>query len=260
MWETLGNLVNIGSGIADIYMGYQNMQASQKMYDTASSATAQQLALAEADKALFEELYKPYEKASMQYALEDINALRPLTTAQRDYGVERGLYDIERAKDFYRPLEESLVEQLAEGVDPQEYMATAGMDVQRAFDRSRAEREQQAMRYGIDPSSGAFQRSIGDTSVSQALGEAQAMTAARRTAEDLDISRRAQALGYAQGIPISQQQATSGQHYLSSATAGIGNAAAQAGQLGAQYGKMASENIAGAQYAASNVADYWNKD
>lgn len=259
-WDDLGSIVNIGSTAANMYYGYQNMQSSQQMYDTAEQATAQQLALAEADRALFDELYKPLESAKSTYALEDLNALRGLTTAQRDFNIERGLYDIEREQQFYRPLEESVVEKLAEGVDPQEYMDTATMDVQRAFDRSRSEREDQALRYGINPNSGNFERSIGDTSISQALGEAQARTQARRTAEDLDIAKKSQALNYARGIALPSQPTITGQQYLQSASSGISNVASGAGALGTQLGMNAADYFAGAQYSASQVADYWSKE
>ncbi len=255
--DALQGALNLGAGAFDLYQGYSGMQQAQQLYDTSQKALQQQLGLAYSSQAQYEEFYKPIEELQATYALEDIEALRPLTTAQRDYGLQRGLYDIERAQGFYQPLEESVVEQLAEGVDPQEFMSTATMDVQRAFDRARAEQETQALRYGIDPSSGGFQSAIGQQGTAQALAEASARTQARRTAEDLDLAKKAQALNYARGIALPSTPTLSGQAALGAATSGLAGSASQAAGLGSTLGSQAQQQISGGQYALSNVSDYW---
>lgn len=249
--------LSLAAGGLDLYQGLQAMGQQQKMSNLAQRAAEQQMAAATMSMDDYKKLYRPLQKKQAEAALEDWEKMRGLGQAQRDYGIERGLYDIERAKSFYRPLEESVVTELAEGVDPQEYMNRASADIQRGFTSARQAQSREAMRAGLSPSSGRFASILAGQGTQQALAEAGARTQARRGAEDLSLARKAQALNYASGIPITtipqMQQGTIG-----SAISGLGAAAGQSAAQAATLGQQAQQNLAGSAYGFSNASDYWS--
>lgn len=255
--DSVQGAISLGMSGLEGYTGLQQFNQASDLASLSQSALEQRIALAQSNASRYNKLYAPIENLQAQYALEDIQNLRPLTQAQQEYGIERGMYDIARAKDFYQPLEEDLVNQLAQGVDAQEYMDVASADVQQAFDKAAQQQARQMQLSGVNPASAQYQQALGSTRTSQALGEAGARTAARRLAEDLDINRRASALQYAKGVPLNTTSVTGGSQLLGQAASGLGAVAGtSAASSNLNYG-TAGDLLASSKYNLSDVSNYW---
>lgn len=255
--SALQGALSLGMAGLEGYTGLSQLSDASALSGLSQDALQQQLALAYSNEKKYNQLYLPIEQAQAQYALQDLTTMRPLQEAQLNYGVERGLYDIARAQNFYQPLEESLTNQLAQGVNAQDYMNTASTDVQNAFSKARQQQARTLASAGVNPNSAAYQRQLQSNFTSQALGEAGARTSARQTAEDLDLSRKAAALQYAAGIPIDTTNAINGSALLGQAASGLSNVASTATKSVSDLYGTAGDLLASSKYNLSNVSNYW---
>jgi hypothetical protein len=260
--STLNYLGDIGTGLGGTYDLYQGIQ-SQGMYQDymsqllGSTDLSDELLRKQATRA--EDLYYPIEDLQAQYALEDIQSLRPLQTAQQTYGIQRGLDDISLAQDVVDPTRTGLITQLAQGADAQKYMDIASTDVMQAYDKSLGEAQRAYSQMGINPSSGAAQNLINQGALSRAASLAGARTEASRLAEDLDIQRKGQALDLFSGIPLTQTEAPQSGSSLSSQAAqglqGLTSSLVSGANLANQ---AANTGFAGASAAFGNLTNYTN--
>lgn len=255
-WNSVGNFFNndttqsvlhFGSGLMDLYGGLTNQINSSSLYGDASDLLRQQSSLASLDYNRYKELFGPIEEAQAKYALEDLNILRPLNVAQRNYEITSGLRDINRQQNVYQPLEESVVSKLADGVDIDEMMNEATSDVKNAYARNQASTNRAALLSGVNTSSGSYQRGMAGQGANQALAEATARTQARRVGEDLDLSRKSQALNYAAGIPLTNIPTYNAGSSLQSSMAGYGSSGLGMANLAGQLSNEAQNQFAGMQ-------------
>lgn len=260
--NTMSGLANTAAAGFDIYSGINAMNRANKLSDLAYASADKQNAYSDELFNRQKSLYWPIEDKQAAWSLEDMNAARGLSTAQRDYAVQKGLTDINTAKDLdpvITDTKKSLVRRLAEGEDvlADRMRSTASADVSAAFDKQRDSDVRKFGLYGINPNSGAMGNYMSRLGSSQALAEAGARTQATRQAEDTSLSRQAQAINYASGIPLSTQQYTPSTT-PTAALSGLGSSSSIAGQLGANYDKSASDSFTGAASALKNVYNIYN--
>jgi hypothetical protein len=153
--------------------------------------------------------YKPLEKAQIQANLN----LIPTQTAEEKMKLEQSMelmpFQTELAKEGavtgikqqqqMRPVMEEFYKQALEGVDESEEMRKARADVGLSFAESQGALERQAGRFGLDPTSARFQKSLGDQSLEKSRITAGAMQQAREGAEEKTFQRRQTAVGM--GLP-----------------------------------------------------------
>lgn len=251
--DTLSGLGNLGMAAYDIYSGINSMNQANKYQNMMFGNMQSQNEFAEEMWDRLATNQWPLEDLQAAYAKQDLEKLRPLQTAQRDYGISRGLADIAVAKELDPMLDQTkkdLVSRLAEGEDvlAARMRNTASTDVAAAFDKQRATDTRRFAALGINPNSGATQNYMSRMGTSQALSEAGARTQASRQAEDTALSRNAQALNYRAGIPLSQQQYTSS-ITPNAALAGLSTSTQMAGGLWGALDKSSSDSLSGANYA-----------
>jgi hypothetical protein len=233
LWDDiLGGLGTVGSGLGsivgsnafqnltgaaaagyDIYSGLQQQQQADRMYDLMFGSAAKQDEWAAKMAARTESKYWPLEDLQYQYATEDMGALRPSDTANRDYNIQRRGEQLAQARAINPMLdttERNLLDTLTESSDDLRNrlsnQAVAG--VQQSFDNTRAQDMRRMALSGINPSSGASLDYNRGLATSQAMAEANARTQAATTAEDTALSRQGQALAYRAGIQLPTYQAT----------------------------------------------------
>ena len=209
---------------------------------------------------------------------------RKLTYAQSGYAVERGLADIEQQRKLdptYRETETSLIRKLTEGEDvlANRMRTQAESDVSSKY---AAQRQQDLTSMGIAGIAGNSQQYanyLTKMGQSEALASATAQNQATTNAENLALSRQAQALNYRKGasLPTSQytptaqqytptsQQYTRGtsqysptvgtsnitggsQLYGSSGLSSMGNAGSMSSGIANMYGGQAQQSFTGAGY------------
>jgi len=251
--DTFSNIVNVGAAGYDIYQGVQAAGAQQRYLGQLGSSLGAQAAFTEEQRKRMAKLLYPIEEAQAKYALEDIEATRGLSEAQRDFAIGQGLADIEQQKllqPIFRETEQSLIGRLAEGEDvlASRLRGQATADVQQAYGRSRAQQARDLARYGLRPTSGAFAQQQRLLTQGQALAEAGARTQASRQAEDVALSRQAQALNYRRGLPLPQQQYTP-TTTPSAIAAGLAGTTGAFGSAAQQAGQQAQASMAGAAYS-----------
>ena len=144
---------------------------------------------------------------------------RKLTYAQSGYAVERGLADIEQQRKLdptYRETETSLIRKLTEGEDvlANRMRTQAESDVSSKY---AAQRQQDLTSMGIAGIAGNSQQYanyLTKMGQSEALASATAQNQATTNAENLALSRQAQALNYRKGasLPTSQYTPTAQQY------------------------------------------------
>lgn len=255
--STLSGLGNLAGGAYGIYRGIQQ-QGLQDQYMNAllgSTQLSDELLRQQADRA--KELYYPIEDLQAQYALEDIEKMRPLQVGQQEYSIGKGTSDIGFAQNVIDPTRYDLLEYLSEGADPQKYADIASTDVTQAFSKALDETGRAYARMGINPSSGAAQSLVNQNAISRAAATAGARTEAQRLAEDLSIQRKGQALNYWEGIPLTTAQTPiSGAALAGQAASGFQQAASGLTQGAKLAGAGTGNAFAGASAAFGNIADY----
>jgi len=247
---TTQGVLNTGAGLYNMYNAYDQMQKANQMYNLAYGSAKEQDAAAKADRERYQKLYYPIEDIQASNALKDIQALAPYFEKQREAGVENALYNLNRHKEFFRPLEEQVTSKLAEGIDSQELMNQATTDISQGFEQQRNQGLRNMMRSGINPNSGASANFMNQQAIGQALGTAGARTAARRTAEDADLARKSAALNYAKGMSLptgampsaSNMAAQSAQNIYNTTGTNLGLADALSNNVGG-YLSMAGTNF-----------------
>ena len=259
MWDSLLKLGNLGLAGWDAYQGYQSQQQANKYSNMLAGSVAMQSEWAQDLWDRMMELQWPIEDLQAEYALEDLEKLRKLQVAQRDYGITKGLGDIAQAKILDPILDqtkESLVKKLAEGEDvlADRMRATASTDIGASFGQQRDVDARRFAAAGINPNSGMFQNYMQQMGTSQALAEAGARTQASRQAEDTALSRQAQALNYRAGIPLSAQQFSS-TTTPTAALSGLGAASGMLSNLANQQQANASDYFKGATYSGRNLLE-----
>lgn len=207
------NLTGAASAGYDIYQGLQTQRQADRMYDLMYGTAAAQDAWANKIAARTEGTYWPLEDLSYKYATEDMNALRPSDTANRDYNITRRGEQLAQAKAINPMLdttERELLGTLTEDTgDLRNRLAAQGVaGVQQSFDNTRAQDTRRMNLAGINPSSGAALDYNRGLATSQSLAEANARNQAASTAEDTAISRQGQALAYRAGIQLPTYQTT----------------------------------------------------
>ena len=166
--NTAANIGRAGLGAYELYSGLQ-AQGQQRDYMSqllASQQLSDKLLKAQAERA--ESLYHPIEDLQAEYALSDLQAMRPLQTAQQEYALGKGMDDIAFAQEVIDPTQQNLLRFLAEGVDSQEYRDIASTDVQQAFGQAQREADRAQRLQGINPSSGAAQSLSNQLAISKA--------------------------------------------------------------------------------------------
>lgn len=254
----LGGLGSLAGAGYDIYQGIQSQEQQQDYMNQLLASQTAAGALTAEQAARARQLYYPIEDLQAKYALADLKQTRPLQVAQRRYGTGRGMEDIAFAQDVIDPTRYNLVEFLAQGVDPQEYMDIASADVTQAYDEAQAAQQRALARQGVNPASGASQSLANQLAISRAAQLAGARTEASRLAEDVSLQRKGQALDYWQGIPFASQQAPqSGTQVAQQAAQGFRQAAS--GLLGGAQlaGQQAKQGFTGASALLNQMGQYF---
>ncbi len=260
MWDMLAGIGNAASMGWDIYQGI-NAQQSANDYANLSFGSANQQALYASD--LWDRMAMnqwPIEDLQSQYAYEDLRLLRGLQAAQRDYGVNKGLQDIELAKTLDPMINQaktSLVTKLAEGEDvlADRWRAQTSADINQAFAQQRTDDMRRFNSYGINPNSGAISNYMTQMGTAEALAQAGRRTDATWGAETEAMNRQGQAINYASGIPLSQQQAPASTTSPTAIMGAFGGNSANYTQLAGQYDNLSSDYFAGAAYSGKNLYD-----
>ena len=260
--KTVSGLANTAAAGFDIYSGINAMNRANTMTDLAYATAEKQNAYSDELFSRQKSMYWPIEDKQAAWALEDMNAARGLSTAQRDYAIQKGNTDIATAKELdpvITDTKKSLVRRLAEGEDvlANRMRNTASADVTASFDKQRDSDVRKFGLYGINPNSGMMSNYMSKMGTSQALADAGARTQASRQAEDTSLSRQGQAINYASGIPLSTQQYTPSTT-PTAALSGLTSAANLTGNLGSNWDSSASNSFTGASAALKNVYNIYN--
>ena len=144
----------------------------------------------------------------------------------------RDYYDYQR--DTFRPLEQGLVAD-ARRFNTQAYRnqvaGQAAADAGRAFGLSQQQNQRAMASMGVNPNSGRFAGMQNATGLQQAAIRANAMTGARRQAEQMGYARQLDAAGLGRG--------------LAGASAAAYGGASQAGSMAGQSAQSAGQNYMG---------------
>ena len=100
----------------------------------------------------------------------------------------------------YGPMEQTMVDEVNKGLDPEEYADRAQTDVASAFGRAKDIGTRRLTRYGLDPTDGKFQRSLGRTDLDEARAVSGARNKTRQWVDDTNFGRRLAALSYGGGM------------------------------------------------------------
>ena len=255
----LSGLGNLAGGAYSLYQGInaQNQQQDYLNSLYASQGLSDEILRAQYERA--QDLYYPIEDLQAQYALDDLQRTRDLQLAQQDYSIDKGMSDIDFATGTMDPLQYGLLTQLSEGAPAQKYMDIASTDVNQAFNQAQNEAARSFARQGINPNSGAMQNMLSQMAISKGSALAGARTNASRMAEDLDLSRKQQALNYWSGVPFNTTSVdTSGSALANQAAGGFQSAANTLAKSAALTGQTANDAFAGASAAFGNIGGYLN--
>lgn len=193
----------------------------------------------------------PLQKEQLQFGLDTSRVAYQQAQDDRDWMIARrgvlGALQDQLATDAKTFNTEARREELA---------AEAASDVRQAFGTARDTATRQLTRYGVNPTSGAFAKLVGETSVQEALAEAGAKNTARAAARQEGYALTDRATNALAGYPAMGMQATgAGAGYaaqgiglanagLAGMNSGFGSAAQIAGQMGTNatgmYGQQAS--------------------
>lgn len=146
----------------------------------------------------------------------------------------------QRYLEQFVPLENELIAEVRQGIDPEAEAARSAAEVRSSFDKSRESINRQLGALGLDPSSPRFTGAIQQEALARAAAEAGAKTNARRKVSDINFARRQSLIGLGRGLPSE----------ASNLAASAGALTSAAGQAGAQ-GSGAFANALG---LASNQA------
>lgn len=252
-----GSLGDFALGAYDTYQGLNQDAAANNYLNSlgASYAKSDELLQAQADRA--KEIYYPIEDLQAQYTLEDLQRYRPLQVNQQQYGIDRGNEQIAFAQNTMDPMQDALLTQLSQGADAQKYRDIASADVQQSYDQASADTQRAYARMGINPNSGAFTSMLKQGELAKAAAEAGARTNASRMAEDLDLSRKQQAMNAWNGIPFQlTSTATSGSALANQAASGLSNMASGLTSAAKLANSMADNSFASATYNFGNIGSY----
>ncbi len=260
MWDMLSGIGNLASMGWDIYQGI-NAQQSANDYANLSFGSSNQQALYASE--LWDRLAMnqwPIEDLQSEYAYEDLRLLRDLQEAQRDYGIYKGMQDIELAESLDPMINQaktSLVTKLAEGEDvlADRMRSQTSADINQAFTQQRADDARRFSSYGINPNSGAMSNYMSQMGIAEALAQAGGRTDATWGAETEAMNRQGQAINYASGIPLSQQQAPASTTSTSSILGALGSGASNYANLAGNYEDLSSKYFTGAAYSGKNLYD-----
>lgn len=211
--NTFNTLATLGSTAYDIYSGIQSQNQANKMYDILYGSAAQQDAWAKELSDRTKSAYWPLEDLNLQYAKEDLAALRPTDILKRDYNVQRTQEQINQAKSINPMLDTTERKLLGTLTEDKTDLANrlrdeASSNIAQSFGTARSSDARRMGLLGINPSSGASLDYNRNMSISEAAAQANARTQAARTAEDTALNRQAQALNYRAGIPLSTYNTT----------------------------------------------------
>ena len=153
--------------------------------------------------------------------------------AQQQLDMAKEQYDY--YKTTYRPLEEEIVSNAGiSSAEQQEMVTKAGLTTQSAFDNAEASRNRNLQRMGINPNSGAYAENTRKTAISKAVAKANSQNTARATAEQMDYSQKAAAVGLGKGL------SSSSANLMSSASSNYASQASSYGLNAQMYGQQAS--------------------
>ena len=180
-------------------------------------------------------------REQLQFARDQYNRSAPIleSIAQNQIAAQneqlqqaRDYYDYQR--DTFRPLEQGLVAD-ARRFNTQAYRnqvaGQAAADAGRAFGLSQQQNQRAMRSMGVNPASGRFAGMQNATGLQQAAIRANAMTGARRQAEQMGYARQLDAAGLGRG--------------LAGASAAAYGGASQAGSMAGQNAQSAGQNYMG---------------
>lgn len=249
-FSALGTAADLAGTGYDIYQSAQAGKDASAYNDVARQSLELQNAYNMDMYNRTKNVYWPYEDLNYQYATEDIQTLRPLAQAQARYTVDRGLSDIAKQRELdplYDETEKSLIRKLTEGEDvlKDRLMSQATADIASSYGQQRESDARTMAASGINPNSGQYQNYLNRMGSQQALAEASARTSAGRTAEDLALSRQAQALNYRRGSMLSTYNTTPTID-TGNISSGLGNVTSTAGNLAANASNSAQLGLSSA--------------
>lgn len=257
-WNTIGNIAGAAGSIYDIYSGFKNQNRADQMANIAAGSAQKQDALTQEAWDRQKNLYWPLENLNIQYMTEDLKALRPAYQNQVAYQAQRMNEQLAQAKELNPMLdktEKSLLQRLTEGEDVlgERLMNQATADVGTAYSAQR-EQDQRAMGLaGINPNSGQMSSYLGRMGTSEALAESTARTQASRQAEELALSRQAQALNYRQGAQLPTYSYTPNVN-TGTILGGLQGAGASYTGLANMYNNNAQNSWNGANYLINQLS------
>lgn len=257
-WSTIGNIAGAAGSIYDIYSGFQNQSRADQMANIAAGSAQKQDQLTQEAWDRQKNLYWPLENLNIQYMMQDMQALRPAYQNQVAYQAQRMNEQLAQAKELNPMLdqtEKSLLQRLTEGEDvlSERLMNQATADVGSAYSAQR-EQDQRAMGLaGINPNSGQMSSYLGRMGTSEALAESTARTQASRQAEELALSRQAQALNYRQGAQLPTYSYTPSVN-TGTILGGLQGAGASYTGLANMYNQNAQNNWNGANYLINQLS------
>lgn len=291
--STAGNIVGTGF---DIYSGITQSNQADKYYglyeDSMKNMDDYNKALAARELEAYDR-YKQnwwdYEDATAKYAMEDLEANRPLleqmrllNSQQLDYNsaqlsfASRVLGDTSDRYGKITPIideaEVTLLNKLNESEETlrERYGSESLNNIRNEYASSNEEMMQQMAQLGVNPSSGYMASMLRQNSADQGLDEATALTSAYRLAENDHLNRLAAAQQYrinpSFNLPQYSMPTTDAQSYQSgkSTIAGInmtpnwGQSVTGWNSAANTYAQGAQQAYTGAQYNLQNLYDIYN--
>nr|DAQ89835.1 MAG TPA: hypothetical protein [Caudoviricetes sp.] len=257
-WNTIGNIANVAGSVYDIYSGIQNQNLANRYANIAAGTAAKQDQITQEMWDRQKQLYWPLEDLNVKYMTEDLQTLRPAYQNQVAYQAQRLNEQLANAKELNPMLDEtekSLLRRLTEGEDvlAERLMNQATADVGASYSAQR-EQDQRAMGLaGINPNSGQYANYLNRMGTSEALAESTARTQASRQAEELALSRQAQALNYRQGAQLPTYSYTPSVN-TGTILSGLGSTGSSYTGLANMYNTNAQQNWSGANYLMNQLS------
>jgi len=236
------------------------MTGKQESTDALTEIAKAQQGMAEDQWATYKEVFGPYEQAMVdanQYLLPQTTALQSAQT-QAQLGLvdprmraqqaqlEEGIYDLQQGRgvkdalrqqqinelgflgrelEAYEPVMQQYYQQVQEGVDPLQAMATAQADIEHSYGGAMGQMGRQAQRYGMQLNPGAMQDMVLDKS--KAIGLARNQARRDAGAQSFNRLQAAASGGRSQGatnlIGMGDISAGNALPYGSPSTAQFGN-------------------------------------
>lgn len=180
--------------------------------------------------------YNAYESgkradAAAEGAAASAEVQNQIALRQQDMADEQYNY----YKDTYQPLEQEIVAESRESMDPSLEIGQASSDVKTSYGQARDAELRGLTRMGVNPNSGRSLSRSNQYSMSQGAADATARNSARTSVADKSWSKKVAAAGLGKGLDSAASSTLAG------ASASAGNAASSQMGIANAYGQSSAD-------------------